>query len=667
MQEAALTDTDKGLTAWLAANGLAQTPRLVDRLEVDAGWESAVETALGGALKAVPVPDLRPLAAAGLKPGLVLIDTGVAVPAGDGRPTTRLAGHIKAPWPLDGLLGPVYAAEDLDDAMARRTDLGPAEWLIARDGTQVGANWLRTPALEATDGVLARAEALKALGQEIDDLIEREQALADRDQALRAARAEAERGRAQTVQELTAINRELSAVRAELTGQRARAALLRERQEAVAAERAELTAQCEDALAEMEEGRERLNDLLDQVSRLAERRESLTAERETLRAALAQARAAERTARDRAQGLRVGVESNRAAREATLRSMTRAQDQQDQLSTRRDDLVAAHEESIEPLVEQRERLDEQLARRVEVEAELGAARERLESLDQEVRSLEQERLQVEQAAFQAQRELDGLRLERQERLVRRRTLEEQLAEVEQTPEAVLRDLDPAADEPAWQERLTRIAARIQRLGAINLAAIDEYKEQSERKQYLDAQHEDISRALETLEAAIRKIDRETRGRFKETYDQVNSGFQLLFPRLFGGGQAYLELTGEDLLETGVTVMARPPGKRNSTIHLLSGGEKALTAVALVFAIFQLNPAPFCMLDEVDAPLDDANVGRFCELVRSLSDQVQFIFISHNKVTMEIADHLLGVTMHEPGVSRLVAVDVEEAVRLAGVS
>ena len=667
LQEAALTDTDKGLTAWLAANGLAQTPRLVDRLEVDAGWESAVETALGEALKAVPVLDLRPLAAAGLKPGLVLIDTGVALPASDEGPTDRLAEHIKAPWPLDGLLGPVYAAEDLADAMARRADLGPAEWLIARDGTQVGANWLRTPALEATDGVLARAEVLKALGLAIDDLIETEQTLADRDQAVRAARAEAERGRAQTAQELTAIHRELSAVRAELTGQRARAALLRERQEAVATEGAELTAQCEDAFAEMEEGRERLNDLLDQVSRLAERRESLTAERETLRAALTQARAAERAARDRAQGLRVGVESNRAAREATLRSMTRAQDQQDQLSARRDDLVAAHEESIEPLVEQRERLDEQLARRVEVEAELGAARERLESLDQEVRALEQERLQVEQAAFQSQRELDGLRLERQERLVRRRTLEEQLAEVEQTAEAVLRDLDPAADEPTWQERLTRIAARIQRLGAINLAAIDEYKEQSERKQYLDAQHEDISRALETLEAAIRKIDRETRGRFKETYDQVNSGFQLLFPRLFGGGQAYLELTGEDLLETGVTVMARPPGKRNSTIHLLSGGEKALTAVALVFAIFQLNPAPFCMLDEVDAPLDDANVGRFCELVRSLSDQVQFIFISHNKVTMEIADHLLGVTMHEPGVSRLVAVDVEEAVRLAGVS
>jgi chromosome segregation protein len=213
----------------------------------------------------------------------------------------------------------------------------------------------------------------------------------------------------------------------------------------------------------------------------------------------------------------------------------------------------------------------------------------------------------------------------------------------------------------------RSATAFNDLGNINLAAIDEFNEQSERMRYLEQQHDDINASLETLEAAIRKIDRETRSRFKETFDRVNQGLQQLFPRVFGGGHAYLELTGDDLLETGVTIMARPPGKRNSSIHLLSGGEKALTAVALVFAIFQLNPAPFCMLDEVDAPLDDANVGRFCELVRSMSDQVQFIFITHNKVTMEIADHLIGVTMHEPGCSRLVSVDVEEAARMVAAS
>ena len=198
----------------------------------------------------------------------------------------------------------------------------------------------------------------------------------------------------------------------------------------------------------------------------------------------------------------------------------------------------------------------------------------------------------------------------------------------------------------------------------SIAAIDEFKEQSERKEYLDSQFEDLTEALTTLENAIRRIDRETRTRFRETFDRVNSGMKEIFPRLFGGGHAYLELTGDDLLDSGVTVMARPPGKRISTIHLLSGGEKALTAVALVFAIFQLNPAPFCMLDEVDAPLDDANVGRFCDIVRDMSDKVQFVFITHNKGTMEMARQLTGVTMQEPGVSRLVSVDLDEAVKMA---
>jgi chromosome segregation protein len=223
-----------------------------------------------------------------------------------------------------------------------------------------------------------------------------------------------------------------------------------------------------------------------------------------------------------------------------------------------------------------------------------------------------------------------------------------------------------AEVVAWESRVAGIASRIQRLGPINLAAIDEFQEQSERMAYLNSQHDDVSKSLDTLEEAIRKIDRETRTRFKETFDRVDVGFKELFPKLFGGGHAYLELTGEDLLDTGVTVMARPPGKRNSSIHLLSGGEKALTAVALVFAIFRLNPAPFCMLDEVDAPLDDANVGRYSALVSEMSEHVQFIFITHNKVTMEIARQLSGVTMHEPGVSRLVSVDVEEAAALAAV-
>ena len=214
--------------------------------------------------------------------------------------------------------------------------------------------------------------------------------------------------------------------------------------------------------------------------------------------------------------------------------------------------------------------------------------------------------------------------------------------------------------------LKGVQADIEKLGQVNLAAIDELKEQSERKEYLDRQFTDLTDALDTLEQAMQRIDKETRTRFEETFNRINAGLQEKFPRLFGGGHAYLELVGEDPLAAGIAVMARPPGKRNSTIHQLSGGEKALTAVALVFSIFDLNPAPFCLLDEVDAPLDEHNVGRFCDIVREMSQRVQFIFITHNKTTMELASQLIGVTMNEPGVSRLVAVDVDEAVRLAAV-
>ncbi|TVS19281.1 MAG: chromosome segregation protein SMC, partial [Gammaproteobacteria bacterium] len=319
----------------------------------------------------------------------------------------------------------------------------------------------------------------------------------------------------------------------------------------------------------------------------------------------------------------------------------------------------------EPLTDLRQELDAELDRRLAVEQELAAAREAQGQSETSLRELEQARSTAEEQVQREQAALESARMERQAVEVRRRTLEEQLAESGSEANSVLAELDAEATEAAWQEALERLDARISRLGPINLAAIEEYEQESERKTYLDAQNADLVEALSTLEEAIRKIDRETRARFKETFDKVNQGVQQLFPKVFGGGHAYLELTGDDLLDTGVSIMARPPGKRNSSIHLLSGGEKALTAIALVFSIFQLNPAPFCMLDEVDAPLDDANVGRFCRMLTEMSRDVQFIFITHNKITMEMAERLMGVTMQEAGVSRLVSVDVEQAAAMAG--
>ncbi|HSG64529.1 MAG TPA: chromosome segregation protein SMC, partial [Gammaproteobacteria bacterium] len=301
----------------------------------------------------------------------------------------------------------------------------------------------------------------------------------------------------------------------------------------------------------------------------------------------------------------------------------------EQLQQRRDDLQETLDGSDEPIRELESTLNEKLSSRVEIEQEMNEARKQVEEIEQRMRALEQQRSDCERRAGEIRERVSAEQMAVQETRVRRQTVEEQLEAIEQRAEPVLESLPEDATAEAWQTHVEQLARRIERLGPVNLAAIDEYDEQTRRKEYIDQQHTDVTSALETLENAIAKIDRETRQRFRQTFDIVNQQLQALFPRLFGGGQAHLELTGEDLLSTGVSIMARPPGKRVSNIHLLSGGEKALTAVALVFAFFELNPAPFCMLDEVDAPLDDANVGRYCDLVREMSDRVQFIFITHN--------------------------------------
>ena len=282
-----------------------------------------------------------------------------------------------------------------------------------------------------------------------------------------------------------------------------------------------------------------------------------------------------------------------------------------------------------------------------------------------MRKYEQARQQSDQAALLQREAINKCRLAEQAFVLKSEQLSEAIAAAGLELDSVLQTLTENLDLDVLQKNLLDIDNKMRRLEPVNLAAISEYQEQSTRKTYLDSQNDDLVSALTTLEDAIKKIDRETRGRFKETFDRVNQGVQELYPRLFGGGHAYLELTGEDLLDTGVSIMARPPGKRVSNISLLSGGEKALTAVALVFAIFRLNPAPFCLLDEVDAPLDEANVGRFSAMVREMSEKVQFLFVTHNKATMEAASQLSGVTMREPGVSRLVSVDLDEASRLVG--
>ena len=311
----------------------------------------------------------------------------------------------------------------------------------------------------------------------------------------------------------------------------------------------------------------------------------------------------------------------------------------------------------------RTRLQEGLETRVAREHALAEARIRQENAANRLRSAEEARLSCEQKLQPLRDRIAELRLKEQAARMNYDQFAQQLREAGADETALAGAMKEGRKPAPLQGEITRLTNAIAELGAINMAALEELTSSQERKQFLDAQAADLTTALETLENAIRKIDRETRDLLQSTFEQVNRQFGEMFPALFGGGEAKLVMTGEEVLDSGVEVIARPPGKKNSTIHLLSGGEKALTAIALVFSFFQLNPAPFCLLDEVDAPLDDTNTERFCDLVKKMSAQTQFLFISHNKITMEMAHQLIGVTMQESGVSRVVAVDIEEALRL----
>jgi chromosome segregation protein len=366
---------------------------------------------------------------------------------------------------------------------------------------------------------------------------------------------------------------------------------------------------------------------------------------------------AERAAQDAVFG-----ERECSAKIAEIDSSVRLIDQQ--IGRAEGEVAKLTEElSVDPVPAVRAALETAVEARIEREKVLAEARNAVEAAALALRGLEEERLQIEAGLAPLRERINELRLKEQAAQINHDQHAGQLSEAGADEGRLAAEAERAPRPGSLQGEITRLAQAIGELGAVNLAALEELKTSQERKNYLDAQAADLDEAVRTLEDAIRRIDRETRELLRETFESVNRHFGVLFPVLFGGGEAKLVMTGEEILDAGVQVMAHPPGKRNTSIHLLSGGEKALTAIALVFSMFQLNPAPFCLLDEVDAPLDDSNTLRFCELVRKMSAQTQFLFISHNKITMEMAAQLIGVTMPESGVSRVVAVDIEEALRI----
>jgi chromosome segregation protein len=667
LQRAALGQSQGQVVDWLQARGLEQRPRLAQQLSVDPGWERAVETVLGSYLEAVCVDSIDDVATMleSLASGTVSFFAGEQASHGGSHDSGSLRARVRGPAGLDPLFEGVYAAENLAEALATRTRLRPGESVIARDGIWIGPDWLRVSRdKDAHEGVIEREQALRQGRAELEAMQQRQVELESDLEVLRAQIRDLEDRVADGQAEVSNSGAAHMGLRSRLDGLRAKAEQRSARVQQLVGELAEVTGALETASEGNRAARARLETAVNAMAELEERRIEQEAERDDLRQRLAMARERAGADRDNSREIAMRIESRRSSHESLLASIGRVEEQMRQFQARRTALETQLADGERAEHELREKLDDALKRRVTVEQELASARQDMETLDADLRALDEQRVQAESTVQGAREQLENARFAVQELKVRRESLLEQFAHTRLELAEVVEGLAAEASVAAWEEQLTETSGKIERLGQVNLAAIEEFEEQSERKEYLDRQFADLTDALGTLDEAIRKIDKETKSRFQDTFDKVNAGLKEKFPRLFGGGHAYLELTGDDVLNAGVAIMARPPGKRNSSINQLSGGEKALTAVALVFAIFELNPAPFCLLDEVDAPLDDANVGRFCEIVRDMSSRVQFVFVTHNKSTMEIASQLLGVTMHEPGVSRLVAVDVDEAVRMA---
>ncbi len=672
--------TEGKLKPWLAKHGLDGLSGLWTRIHIEPGWETALEAVLRERLAALEVSRIDTVRAfaADAPPARLAFYTppqGSLPPAASSVKSSLppLAAQLRLGHNFgdDGLkallndwLEGVYTAPSLDDALAQRGQLAHGEVIMTREGHAVSnfAVAFYAPDSEQA-GLLARAQEIESLDRQ-----QRAQALISEESRAALVRIEAA---------CTDINQRLITTRREAAEAQTRAhqlqvELLRLTQQAEATqarsgqlddELAELDAQLETLDERRAIGEARFEELDLQLATTQERHAELeeaviNAER-VLTEAREQGRALERRAQEaqfqaRALAARQG-ELQRAIITAQEQASTNAQTAE-QL---RQELVSLNDAAAQA------GLQTALALKLERETALGAQRSLYDDLSAQLRSADEQRLQLERSLQPLRDQITKLQLEAQAAQLGGAQYLEQLTAARVDLAALAADIE-ADSVKLWglQGEIDRTAKEIAALGAVNLAALDELTASRERKTFLDAQNADLNEAINTLEDAIRKIDLETRDLLGATFNQVNEHFSRMFPSLFGGGTARLQMTGDEILDAGVMVMAQPPGKKNSTIHLLSGGEKALTAIALVFAIFLLNPAPFCLLDEVDAPLDDANTERYARLVTEMSSKgTQFLFISHNKIAMEMAEQLIGVTMQEQGVSRIVAVDMEAAVGL----
>lgn len=669
LQQIAFRKDNNEMKSWLTDNNLQNHTRLAQIIDVETGWERAFEIVLATYLDAICVDEFSTLADSIDK--LEHVDITFLNKATTSKINAQrndlinLSSKVKSEFNIDNLLQDVYIADDLTQALANVALLKENESIVTQDGIWLNAAWMRiTRASTEKTGILQREHDLKEIHSKITEKQHEVTSVEQLIQGTQDRMHHMSEEREQLQSQLQNKKAKNSDFLAQISAKENYIAQLIKKNLSLSEEVAETEQQLLTAENELELCHTLIKDISVKINDDQQQRNTLIAQRDELRTNFEEANRESQSSKQRADETRVRIESMRNQLHYLNQNLERIGKQIASTIERKNTLQTSLNNIEDPLPELNTELQQTLENRAVIDTQLQTARSKLNDVDNTLKTLEKNRHSIASEAQEQRDLLEKIRLDCQSLRVKISTYEEQIINAGFTVEQLTTELLDDANIELWEQNIEKVDTRIGRLGPINLAAIEEYKTLSERKEYLDKQHDDLVEALTTLENAIRKIDRETKIRFKETYLQLNNSFKEYFIQIFGGGDAYLELTGDDLLETGVLVKAQPPGKRNSTIHLLSGGEKALTAIALVFAIFSLNPAPFCVLDEVDAPLDDANVVRFCNLVRKMSEKVQFIFISHNKITIEMGKQLAGVTMHEPGVSRLVSVDVDEAISLA---
>ncbi len=625
-----------------------QGERLMNQIEVESGWEFAVETVLAENLEAFCVAELPETVAEMRVPGtrpLMLLDRGASAAREPDR--MSLASRVKSPFSLESQLGGVLAAETLEQAFAVRESLLPHQSIITQGGVWLGPDWLRLPAAEGpAEGALERRREIEALGEKLAQLESESGEVGPRKQA-------AERELRQQEDRRSALQGEYDQAFEQLAASKARQQGLEDQ-----------SRRLEQLQRSIRQSQDRLKQCARQVNDLDQDRTRADAVHADAQAALGKS---EETLRQQSEELnRLQLEVNTAQMQIETRRQqaSRDQDTLQRHRVRRDQLAQGLGAIPEDEDLQRQ-LREKREKEREAEAQVRRERAAAEQLNKELIELDRKRWESSQKSTELGKDRHDKDLKRQEIQNVCAQLLSQLREQDCDPEQVLQALPENAAADQWEGKVTRIIARLERMPPVNMAAAREYDELLEQKNKEEGRMRDIQAALEKLSRAIEKIDRETRERFRRTFNQVNENLKEMFPRIIGeGGEADLEMTEKNnLLDTGIEVRARPPGKRYRNMHMLSGGEQAMVAVSLVLSLFMLNPAPFCILDEVDAPLSDDNLMRFCQILGEMSEQVQFIIVTHNKITMEHVDQLVGVTMNEPGVSRLVSVNVAQAMEM----